>query len=598
MSSPWSAIDAPSSTAVPRFLVELPSRPRAFFGNLGALLSSTREKSLALLSSPPGEFWPDVFVKRRFPWSGLLQSIIYHGLAGAGLMALTQLLAMQPRVVATPAFEHSQVVYYTPSEYLPPLDTRDPSSDPPRRADPELAPQPIISVPREADNRSQTIVAPPNVKLNRDVAVPNMVAWADETKPRLYIPDAPLTPAADLARVAPTLESSVVAPAPDAAHLNQSRSSLALQNSVVAPPPDVRASNAAAPYPGLQPDLIAPPPAVDRASVRRVGDLTIASSAVIAPAPQLPVAAQRSLAGGRVAGVAAQVVAPPPALSGGSAGSFGSRGRAVALSMHPAVGAPPDAPAGNRRGTFAAGPDGRAGASGAPGSAAGSGSGSASRATGAGNGSGSGAAAAKTNGLPAGLYVGKAGEKSSPVAGNSTAPNASSVNPNLLADARSPRVSSAPAASAESAAKLSEPERAVFAGRKFYALTLNMPNLNSAGGSWIVRFAELKRQSADNKPLDADLSQPMAIRKVDPAYPIQLMRENVGGTVILYAVIHSDGHVSDVRILRGVDDRLDRYATEALEQWKFQPATKNGAPVAVEATFQIPFRPGRAGINF
>jgi periplasmic protein TonB len=125
-----------------------------------------------------------------------------------------------------------------------------------------------------------------------------------------------------------------------------------------------------------------------------------------------------------------------------------------------------------------------------------------------------------------------------------------------------------------------------------------MPNLNSAGGSWIVRFAELKHPAADAKAPDADLSQPMAIRKVDPAYPIQLMRENVGGTVILYAVIHSDGHVSDVRVLRGADERLDRYASEALEQWKFQPATKNGSPVAVEATFQIPFRPGRAGVNF
>jgi TonB family protein len=90
----------------------------------------------------------------------------------------------------------------------------------------------------------------------------------------------------------------------------------------------------------------------------------------------------------------------------------------------------------------------------------------------------------------------------------------------------------------------------------------------------------------------------MATKKVDPAYPIQLMRENVGGTVIIYAVIHSDGHVSDIRVLRGADDRLDRYAANALEQWKFQPAMKNGSPVPVEATFQIPFKPGRAGTNF
>lgn len=88
----------------------------------------------------------------------------------------------------------------------------------------------------------------------------------------------------------------------------------------------------------------------------------------------------------------------------------------------------------------------------------------------------------------------------------------------------------------------------------------------------------------------------MATRKVDPAYPLQLMKENVAGTVILYAVIHADGSVGNVRVLRGVDERLDHFAIEAVAQWKFEPATKNGTPVDVEATFQIPFRPGR--INF
>jgi TonB family protein len=152
----------------------------------------------------------------------------------------------------------------------------------------------------------------------------------------------------------------------------------------------------------------------------------------------------------------------------------------------------------------------------------------------------------------------------------------------------------------DSAANLSEAERAVFGNRRFYSVTLNMPNLNSAGGSWIIRFAELKHDLSDRDPgaHAEDLSQPMATRKVDPAYPAQLMRENVHGTVILYAVIHADGSVGNIRILRGADQRLDRYAAEAVSQWKFDPATKKGTPVDVEATFQIPFRPARVGTNF
>jgi TonB family protein len=76
------------------------------------------------------------------------------------------------------------------------------------------------------------------------------------------------------------------------------------------------------------------------------------------------------------------------------------------------------------------------------------------------------------------------------------------------------------------------------------------------------------------------------------------MRENVAGTVILYAVIHADGSVGGVRILRGVDDRLDQFASQAVAQWQFHPATKQGVPVDVEATFQIPFRPARLETNF
>lgn len=269
----------------------------------------------------------------------------------------------------------------------------------------------------------------------------------------------------------------------------------------------------------------------------------------------------------------------------------------IALSLHPAVGAPPDPPAGNRRGTFAATPGGHAGASGTP-AVAGSGNGTSSSGKGSGIDNGGSSTRSGQSVVPPGLYVGKA-EKSVSVAGTGNKP-AASVNPNLMADARPPRVSSTPARAAGSAAKLSEPERAIFSGRKYYSLTLNMPNLNSAGGSWVVHFAEAKPEPAlhDATTPAVDISQPIATRKVDPAYPLQLMRENVAGTVILYAVIRADGSVGQVKVLRGVEDRLDRFASDAVAQWKFEPATKNGVPVDVEATFQIPFRPSRVGTSF
>jgi TonB family protein len=585
------------SASVPRLLVEPPSRPRVFFGNLRDIF---RRSAIPLeLSSPPGEFWPDVLVTHRLPWNRFLQSAMYHVLAAGILIGISQLLALPPRVVSQPrSFDHSQVVYYQASEHLPPLDTRPPPSSKPEKGDPEYAPQPIISVPPESDNRSQTIVAPPNIKLKRQIAMPNVVAWSEsESKPQLEIPQAPVVPASQVTRLAPTVQNSVVTPPPDATRIQRSRSLPTLQSSVVAPPPALQSSSTHSRVEGLQPALIAPPPSVETTSVRRLGEINIALSSVIAPAPRLPVAAQRTPPGGTLAAAGAtQVVAPPPSVT-----PAGGTGRLIALNPHPAVTAPPHPPAGNRRGTFAATPEGH-GASGAPGSSsATSNTNTGSRGVGASGESGTDSAHNTSDGLPAGLYVGKPAVKSDAIAGDSANKSAAdAVNPNLVASVPPRRVTSSHPLQPESATKLTEAERAVFGGRKFYSATMNMPNLNSAGGSWVIRFAELKHDSDSHEPNSgpADLAQPTATRKVDPAYPTQLMRQNVSGTVILYAVIHADGTVGNVRVLRGVDERLDRFASEAIAQWKFDPATKNGQPVDVEATFQIPFRPTRFGGSF
>jgi len=586
------------SVPVPQLLVELPSRSKVFFGNLRDLLIPRRLPPLALRSAPAA-FWPDVFVRRSLPWNRFVQSAAYHLVAIAALIGLTQFFAMQPRVASKPAFQHSQVVYYRASEYLPPLDTRAVADAAPRKADPEFSRQPIISLPREADNRSQTVVTPPQVKLKSDVAMPNVVAWADKAvKPRLAFPSAPVSPAAEITRLAPTLQASVAAPPTETARIAPQRAVPGLQDPVAAPPADLR-SNAPSPVPGLQPALAAPPSDIANSPSRRIGDLDIAPSTVVAPAPQLAVTAQRTAPGGGAPTLGApQIALPPEGLP--ASGEAGSPGRMIALNLHPAVNAPPDPSAGNRRGALGANPEGHSGAAGAPGSATGTASGSPS---GTGHGSNPNGGSSTSNGgsdAPTGLYVGNA-PKTSPVAGDPIASAAPpSATPGLIASVRAPRVSTARPMQPESAAKLSEPERAVFGGKRFYSLTLNMPNLNSAGGSWVIRFAELKHDSTPHESNDppADLSQPMATRKVDPAYPIQLMRENVHGTVLLYAVIHADGSVGNVRVLRGVDERLDRFASEAVAQWKFDPATKNGTPVDVEATFQIPFRPSRVGTNF
>ena len=122
-----------------------------------------------------------------------------------------------------------------------------------------------------------------------------------------------------------------------------------------------------------------------------------------------------------------------------------------------------------------------------------------------------------------------------------------------MASITPPRVSSTP--NANEVDNPTPMERQVFGDRKFYRVNINVPNLNSSGGSWVIRFAPLKDDQEKG-----EVSSPVATRMADPGYPLELMRHNAQGTVTLYAVIHSDGSVSDVKVLQSVDDRLDPYA--------------------------------------
>jgi len=194
------------------------------------------------------------------------------------------------------------------------------------------------------------------------------------------------------------------------------------------------------------------------------------------------------------------------------------------------------------------------------------------------------------SGIPSGLFVGK-GPRPTAVAGDPPGglKGKSSDNSPLLASAMPPRVTAVPPVPSEMPADAANQlERQVFGYRKFYAMTLNVPNLNSAGGSWVMHFVELK-----DAEKQGELVAPVATQEVDPGYPLELMRQNVQGIVMLSAVIHSDGSVGDIRVLRGVDDRLDQNARAALSRWRFRPATRNGDPVALQAVVMIPFRPMR-----
>src|SRR5262249_45269741 len=83
---------------------------------------------------------------------------------------------------------------------------------------------------------------------------------------------------------------------------------------------------------------------------------------------------------------------------------------------------------------------------------------------------------------------------------------------------------------------------------------------------------------------------PVPTHKVDPKYVASAAAERVEGKIRLSAVIRRDGHIEAVTVLQHLDDRLDFSAIQALQKWEFEPAKRDGRTVAVDASFEIPFR--------
>src|SRR6185503_6576339 len=82
---------------------------------------------------------------------------------------------------------------------------------------------------------------------------------------------------------------------------------------------------------------------------------------------------------------------------------------------------------------------------------------------------------------------------------------------------------------------------------------------------------------------------PRPVREVKPRYTVDAMRAKIQGSVLLECVVETNGTVRQVEVVRSLDSRygLDEAAIEAAKQWRFEPGTKDGAPVRVLVTIEL-----------
>ena len=77
---------------------------------------------------------------------------------------------------------------------------------------------------------------------------------------------------------------------------------------------------------------------------------------------------------------------------------------------------------------------------------------------------------------------------------------------------------------------------------------------------------------------------------MQPQYTEIARKARIQGVVILQTIIDKDGNITDVKVLKGLPMGLTEAATTAVTQWKHNPATLNGKPVAVYFNLTVNFQ--------
>jgi TonB family protein len=524
----------------------------AFRQSFSSSVSAAFTRSAASRKFLTASFFRDAWIEKKVPRRAVAAAALWH------LVFLALPMPQISNPAPNHAFDNTALTWSGPIEDLPLLEMRGNKPKPTPRGEPEKSLPPegadafhprqrIFTDPVHPTHPRQTLInpqAPPDAPKLIE-AMPNIVQLAPSAmplRPHLEISERVLKSLRPRQRRAVLTDTS--APAPD------------MQNNEVRPADLPIASNQSTPArPTLELNTGAAPRAVTR---KQDGEA--------APAPEL---------------ASAQA-------SNGAASTF------IALSATPGPTMPALPPQGNLAARIAISPDGKqpgapGGSPNTPGPSNGGANGNRSSSGGPGNGSGAGkndVGVSISGGNPSGNTSGLGGAKPK-LDLSATRSNAS--RPTHDAPVEAPPARSGPPKFADLAPG-AKPE-AIFASKRVYTLHVNMPNLNSATGSWILNFSELHASSGGSRAAAVDdVVSPQPIKKVDPKYPQTLMAEHVEGEVVLYAVIRRDGTVDSIQLVTGVDEQLDQNSMQAFAQWKFRPAEKQGEAVDLEVIAHIPFR--------
>jgi bla regulator protein blaR1 len=90
--------------------------------------------------------------------------------------------------------------------------------------------------------------------------------------------------------------------------------------------------------------------------------------------------------------------------------------------------------------------------------------------------------------------------------------------------------------------------------------------------------------------IGGDVSAPKLVFSPDPQFSEEAKRAKYQGVCVVSLIVDAQGNPQRVQVVRHLGKGLDKKAVEAVRQYKFEPAMRNGEPVAVEVNIEVNFR--------
>jgi TonB family protein len=90
--------------------------------------------------------------------------------------------------------------------------------------------------------------------------------------------------------------------------------------------------------------------------------------------------------------------------------------------------------------------------------------------------------------------------------------------------------------------------------------------------------------------LPPGVTPPVLTYRIDPEYSDEARKAKYSGTIDLSVLVDETGKVAAVNVVHALGMGLDEKAMEAVRQWRFDPATQNGKPIAAQVPLSVNFR--------